>query len=223
MYLRTYASSADSDLMYDAGAGAGFLSAFNIVGDPNDVVLPLSFDFSISGTLSATSAAGNEDSVASAGIQYDVQTSADRFLGGATLTSQAGIPTGATSGNLVGDVSLTGFTGITYTFDSTFSLPVTLSGTEVDALSATLSSVASSTPGASAYSDFSDTLDLTSITLPSGFTQVNPSDLQVVFDSGLTMPVTTAVPEPASMFMAATGLFCVAIGRKSWVRPFRRS
>ena len=134
--LRTFASSANSRLVNDAGGGAGFLSAFHILGNPDSVTLPLSFNFTISGSLTATSAAGNESSIASAGVQYDLQTSASRFLGGATLTSQAGIPTGATTGNLVGDVSLNGFTGITYSFGSSFSMNVNLSST-VDALSVT--------------------------------------------------------------------------------------
>ncbi len=86
-----------------------------------------------------------------------------------------------------------------FIFDTSFSQPV-LTDLRGGVFSHSLNSTASaSVSDASATSDYSATLSLESITVPVDFDAVDISGLSVVFDTGLTIPVTregVSVPEP---------------------------
>jgi hypothetical protein len=275
-------SSAENQqgLSNGASSGASFLSGFTILGNPNNVSLPLTFNFGLSGSLLAATNPEDSNSIAVATLQYDIQSSSTRILGGAQLVSQGGLivsqfssalptngivanisPTIMIGGKLVdltnaalgalgfppiGNVPLpnvqtvasaafaaeialaifnqglaaldlpagltlkVGF-DVAYTFQSTLSVPVDVMSNVSDALSFSLSTAATANQGAHAVSMYGNTLSLESITLPTTFTSVNPSDLEVAFDSGFSMPVTSQVstPAPDSFFLFAAGLMCI--------------
>jgi hypothetical protein len=78
-------------------------------------------------------------------------------------------------------------------------------------LSMGLSAVAEATKGASASANVAHTLQLTSITVPDDFAG-DLSGSEVVFDSGLVIPVTrnssgNPIPEPGSIALLGSSLF----------------
>jgi hypothetical protein len=130
----------------------------------------------------------------------------------ATETAAAVLDLGVPRLSLPGGIKVGVGFDVDFSIHSSFAVPLNVSTS--DALSFSLTTGATANAGATASSDFSHTLQLESITLPSDFNLINPADLQVRFDSGFAMPVTEqsiAIPEPSSFIMFAVFSTCAGV------------
>lgn len=215
--------SAGQGLSYNAGGSAGYSWTYSVAGDPSNTPIPLTFNFSLSGILVAFS---GPDGTSSANVQFDVQTATQHVSAEAALTSHDGEESEITTGKFEDTgISLHSPLDPQYTL-KVFDAPISIEDTSVGvhALVATLTTGATSSPGAfaeSAYaatgtpgSDSFFTLDsfsgpggstvfppgfsgnviLSSVTVPASFNAIDVSALSVHFDSGMSMPVTVAAP-----------------------------
>lgn len=208
--LSTFATSSSFSPINPAGSTSVYNVNYSIVGNSAGVILPLTFNFSLTGDLHADPGPSGDgrSGVASAGFQYLIISPAGNIGGNAVATFQVFgnrfIPSTTASGFLPGIPLGINTLGIDTTFN--LNIPVLTQTETTGFLTSSLVSSASSTQsnGANATSDFSNGLSLTSITVPADFNSVNLDNLFVVFDSGRTIKVTsdgngnTSVPEPSS-------------------------
>lgn len=113
-------------------------------------------------------------------------------------------------------------------YDSTVSLPASV----IDAgiLQMSLSTTAGSSMGATADAEFGGTFKLESVTVPDDFAG-DLSDLSIVFDSGLTLPIERAsatnpgpVPEPSSLALYGSALLLgISLRRGTGLKRTARS
>lgn len=124
----------------------------------------------------------------------------DQFSGVAAEIATAIFNVGLARLNVLPGVNLKVGVDVEFTFQSAFSIEVPTTG-GIDFLLADVSTSATASPGARAASAYM--LAISSVTVPHDFNQADLSQLQVVFGSGLTLPVTRAVPEPTSLRLLA--------------------
>jgi len=121
-----------------------------------------------------------------------------------TILNQIGSIGLPTRGILPGTDAEIGF-NVDFGIDTHVNIPIHVTGGGL--LNISIAAQASSSPlQASASADFASTFLLESITVPSDFRLVDINNLRVAFDSGLTVPVTSAVPLPGSAWLLASAL-----------------
>jgi hypothetical protein len=199
--------SSGGALTNEASAAASFSSSFTVVGNTSGDPLPLTYHVHLEGILEASTSSVpplvNYGSVANANFLLNVYGLTNHTFRSLTLTSQGGSQT-------ITDASGSNpYFGNVVEIHSTIQLADQV--TTLGYFSVALSSVASSSPIGSTFarSGFIDTAYLESITVPADFNTVDISGLSIVFDSGLTMPVTravAAVPEPSCVVLTGLGL-----------------
>jgi hypothetical protein len=177
---------------FEASAGANFQSGYMIVGGNIVSPVPLNFNFLVSGSLNVTTV---PDTSAVAGYRYDIDF--NHLINAGSVSCE-------TSDN--GETTCLGTSGPVINF---IQIPMTVDINNSYILDATLSVTAFASVGAVAVAEFAHTLDLTSVTVDNDFAG-DITGLEVVFDSGLTMPVMRSsnvqIPEPTSLGVMLSGL-----------------
>lgn len=286
------AMSENTSPIYNASGSGSFGSGYEVIGNSDNTSLPLSFNFHLSGSLSADSEIGNNTSQGIAGATVGGLLSSgsnvSQINGRANLRSRAGSPISFTQAGVFGssgspqvriqpkinveadinevflneddldelnlEFSLEGepsdfdfpvLTGliadaitsqglsrlnlvpgldieagfkVDYGFDTSFSLPLEV--VDRGKINYFINTSANALLEASANSNYSSTLSLTSITVPEEFDAVDVDKLRVVFDSGFELPIQVesygtgngngdvpkSVPEPLTILGSATAL-----------------
>jgi len=139
-----------------------------------------------------------------------------------TSIFKLGIP----SLNLPGGIKATIEFDVNYQFNGTSTLNAEVKS-NYDVLMISLFSFSTANSGAKAYSTYSgysNTYNLSSVTIPYDFTGIDTSQLKINFESGLSMPILrsapnpTPVPIPGTLFLmgsAIIGLWAVCKKQKS--------
>lgn len=102
--LKVKAESDGTGLSYPAGGVASFQNSYKVIGNTNNIGVPLIFNFGLTGELDAYTVPKNAGSVASVAFNYNFTNYSDSFSetkGSVQITSQGGVPVYfSQSGNL---------------------------------------------------------------------------------------------------------------------------
>jgi hypothetical protein len=101
--LKVKAESDGTGLSYPAVANAFFFNPYKLISNPNNIAVPLTFNFGLIGELNAYSTPGDLGSLGGSDFNYRVTISSDAISetkGSVQLQSQAGVPVFYRSGNL---------------------------------------------------------------------------------------------------------------------------
>lgn len=184
--LQTLATSDEAPATNNASANAIYASDYTILGNTADVEIPLTFNFAIAGNLSADSVNialgfGSAFVTFNVFVRSDVDT-APPTNGNVDVTVARGELRFRSAGALDGLEA-----SKTLVFENQFSIDMNTE--QAGRINAALTSTAATLPGGGSNGSSSSSLVLESVTVPSAFGALDVSDIELVFDTGVTFDV----------------------------------